>query len=257
MKHCVDFGKTAKDYSKYRQGFPSEVTAVLGSLGVEIFGKDVLDIGCGTGSLALLMASVGGRTMGMDPSAELLEQASLRASSEGLDVAFSQGTAEQTGIPDSQFDIVTAGQCWHWFDQASATIELRRVLRNNGRLVIAHFDWIPVSGNLVELTESLIKKYNPNWHGNSGNGIYSEFLRGIYENGFSELRTCSHDFHVDYTIEAWVGRVRASAGIGASLSQDKVKKFSQELERELRMRYSERVLKVHHRLWVLTAKRVD
>ena len=64
--------------------------------------------------------------------------------------------AEQTDLPDASFDVVTAGQCWHWFDRPKAAQEVRRLLVSKGWLVIAHFDWIPLPGNVVEATEKLI-----------------------------------------------------------------------------------------------------
>ena len=43
----------------------------------------------------------------------------------------------------------------------SAALEARRLLAPSGRLVIAHFDWLPLPGNVVEATEALIKAHNP------------------------------------------------------------------------------------------------
>jgi hypothetical protein len=55
-------------------------------------------------------------------------------------------------LPDAFADVVTAGQCWHWFNGTRAAQESRRILKRDGRIVIAHFDWIPLRVNVVEAT---------------------------------------------------------------------------------------------------------
>ena len=80
---------------------------------------------------------------------------------QGLDVDFRVATAEETGLPDASFDIVTAGQCWHWFDRPKAAREVRRLLKPGGTVIIAHFDWLPLKDNIVDLTEKLVIKFNP------------------------------------------------------------------------------------------------
>ena len=49
------------------------------------------------------------------------------------------------------------------FRSGAAAAEAYRVIRPGGRLVIAHFDWIAVPGNVVEATEQLIIKHHPKW----------------------------------------------------------------------------------------------
>ena len=53
-------------------------------------------------------------------------------------------------MASSAADLVTAGQCWHWFDQPRAIAEVIRLLKPGGQLVIANFDWLPLAGNVVE-----------------------------------------------------------------------------------------------------------
>lgn len=67
----------------------------------------------------------------------------------GVHVTYVVAAAEDTGRPDDAFDVVSVGQCFHWFDHAAAAAEARRVLVPGGRLIIAHFDWLPLPGNLV------------------------------------------------------------------------------------------------------------
>jgi SAM-dependent methyltransferase len=89
-----------------------------------------------------------------------------------VEINYVQAYAENTGMADKSFDVVTAGQCWHWFKRDRAAQEARRILRTNGVLVIAHFDWLPLSGSVVAATEALILAHNPQWSYGGGNGIY-------------------------------------------------------------------------------------
>ena len=96
-------------------------------------------------------------------------------------------------------------------------------------MLIAHFDWLPLNGNIVQDTERLILACNPGWTLHSGSGLYPAWLKDVAEAGFTDLRTWSFDLDIPYSHEAWRGRIRASAGIGAVLDAAKVKHFDGEL----------------------------
>lgn len=57
---------------------------------------------------------------GLDVSTEMMEGARSLDEKEGAKVTYVQGRAEETGLPDASFDVVTAGTCWHWFDSHKA-----------------------------------------------------------------------------------------------------------------------------------------
>ncbi|MER5749039.1 class I SAM-dependent methyltransferase [Streptomyces sp. NPDC002088] len=248
-----DFGLTAKDYTQHRAGFPPQVVQRLTQLGVETEGRDVLDLGTGTGSLARLFAQAGARVTGIDPAAPLLEQARELDRAAGVEITYAVATAEATGLPDASFDVVAAGQCWHWFDAPKAAAEVWRLLRPGGHAVITHFDWLPLPGNVVAETEQLITTYNPAWSMGGGTGLYPRWLTDLATAGFGSIETFSFDLDVPYTPEAWTGRIRASAGVGASLPQEEVDKFSTELSAILRDRFPGDVLRIPHRTWAVVA----
>jgi SAM-dependent methyltransferase len=246
-----DFGLTAADYGRFRAGFPVELIDRLAALGAVGPGHRALDVGTGTGAMARLLAPRVDSVVGTDPAAELLERA--RALGAPPNLTYEVGVAERTGFAAGAFDLVTAGQCWHWFDRDRAAAEISRVLVPGGHLVIAHFDWIPLPGNVVEATESLIVDHNPEWAMGGGTGLYPPWLADVAGAGFEEIETFSFDLDVPYSHEAWVGRIRASAGVGASLPEDRVRSFSAELTALLADRFPGEPLPVHHRTWALVA----
>ena len=247
-----DFGATASDYARHRAGFPDSLFERLQSFGIGAPGQLVVDLG--TGSLARGFALRGCRAVGIDPAESLLEAARALDAREGVAVEYRTARAEETSLADASVDVVTAGQCWHWFDRPRAAAEVARILCSDGWLVIAHFDWIPLAGNLARATEELIEEHNPDWKLGRSLGVHPLWLRDLGEAGFRELESFSYDVGVPYTPEAWRGRIRASAGVGGSMTPDRVEAFDHALERLLRSRFSAPILEVAHRVFAIVAK---
>ena len=258
----INFGLTANDYAKFRAGFPDAFFDRVHADGFIKAGASLLDLGTGTGTLARGFALRGCRVIGIDLSAEMLEQARELDQHAGVEVEYRIAKAETTGLPDSSFDSVTAGQCWHWFDRPKAANEVKRILKPGGTIVIAHFDWLPLTGNVVELTEQLIIKYNPAWKFGGGLGMYPQWLRDLGEAGFVDIRSFSFDVDVPYSPEAWRGRIRASAGVGASLAPEQVARFDSELKQRLEAlnqpsEKSEALLFIPHRVFAVIAQKFN
>jgi len=259
----IDFGRAAKDYARYRAGFPLEFFRRLESFAVGLPGQRLLDIGSGTGTLARGFAARGCDVVTLDRSAELLTAARALAREEGVQVTPVRALAEALPFPAAYFDVVSAGQCWHWFDRAKAADEAHRVLKSGGKLVLAHFDWIPLPGNVVQATEELIIKYNPPWADlhvlklSGSTGIYRDWLTDMALAGFTDIETFSFDVQVPYSHEGWRGRIRASAGVAAAgLSPATIAAFDAELKKLLEERFPTQPLRVHHRVFAVISTSV-
>ncbi len=251
MEPGTHFGLTADDYARYRAGFPEAFFERVFKDGYVQTGASLVDLGAGTGTLARGFARRGCSVIGIDLSAPMLEQAAELDKESGIQVEYRVAMAEKTGLPDAFCDVVTAGQCWHWFDRPRAAAEVRRILKPGGHLIIAHFDWIPLPGNIVDATEKLIEEHNPDWKSGGGTGMHSAWLTDLGEAGFVDLQTFSFDIQVPYTAEDWRGRIRASAGVGASLSAEAVARFDGDLSQVLRERFPGPNLQVPHRVFAV------
>ena len=112
----VDFGKTADDYARHRAGFPGSFFQRISDLGIARPGLRALDLGTGTGTVARGLAQLGLSVTGLDPSDDLTAQARALDAAAGVEIDYVTAKAEDTGQPEGHFDLVTAGQCWHWFE---------------------------------------------------------------------------------------------------------------------------------------------
>jgi len=251
----VDFGRTSSDYARHRAGFPDAFFERLARQGLLRPGLRAVDLGTGTGTVARGLARHGCTVTALDVSAPMLESARGLATEAGLRIDFHQAPAERTDLPSEVYDLFTAGQCWHWFDRPAAAREAARLLAPGGRLVIAHFDWLPLPGNVVAATEDLILAHNPDWSMAGGTGLHPRWLTDLATAGFRDIETFSFDLDVPYRPEDWVGRIRASAGVGASLPEEGVRAFSDELTAVLRDRFPGDPLHIPHRTWAVTARK--
>ncbi len=249
----IDFGKTADDYIKHRAGFPDSFFEKLSEFKIGIRNQILLDLGCGTGTLAKRFARANCIVTALDISEEMISKAIESDRLENLSIVYKVAKAESTRLDKESFDVITAGQCWHWFDSNEVMKEAFRLLKNKGRLVIAHFDWLPIKDNVPELTENLILKHNPNWQLGGGNGLYPQWAIDASNNGFHKIESFSYDLNVSYSHSDWRGRVRASAGISASLSENAVDIFDREHEIMLNEKFGAGLLSVPHRVFAVIA----
>jgi demethylmenaquinone methyltransferase/2-methoxy-6-polyprenyl-1,4-benzoquinol methylase len=106
-------------------------------------GAAVIDVACGTGAISLAVARAHGcSVVGIDQSAEMLEEGRRRVASAGLGerVRLEQGHAETLDFPDGAFDALTSGYLLRYVADPAATLaELARVVRPGGRMAMLDF----------------------------------------------------------------------------------------------------------------------
>jgi SAM-dependent methyltransferase len=110
--------------------------AELQLLPEDMSGMDAIELGCGTGYVSAWMARRGARVTGIDVSAEQLATAERLRAEHGLDIAFIEGNAEATGLPDASFDFaISEYGAAIWCDPDLWLPEAHRLLRPGGTLV--------------------------------------------------------------------------------------------------------------------------
>lgn len=251
----VDFGSTSSDYARYRLGFPESFYKRLKVCDIGLPGQKVLDLATGTGTIARSMARQGCEVTGLDISGEQIDEAKKLDLNARVRIEYQLAQAEDTKLPEHSFDIIIAGQCWHWFDSEKVVSEVVRLLKADGRLVIAHYDWLLKPGNVVEATESLILKHNPSWQLSGGNGLYPQWLELLKEYDFREVIQFNFDEPAIYSHESWRGRIRANSGVGAALSAEATDYFDNELKALLQVQYPADPLEVPHMVYCVVGQR--
>ena len=224
---AFDWGKTSEYYAKYRDIYPEEFYRKVADRGLCIKGQKVLDLGTGTGVLPRNMYKYGADWIGTDISEEQIEQAKKLAYESDMDIEFKTVSAENIDFPADTFDVITACQCFFYFDHEKIAPELHRVLKKDGKLVILYMAWLPFEDEIAGKSERLIQKYNPAWTG-GGETKRPVIIPEVMNNYFDLEDHEEYELKVPFTKESWHGRMIACRGVGASLSPENLASWEAE-----------------------------
>jgi SAM-dependent methyltransferase len=225
--NVFDWGKTSRDYAAYRPGYPEEFYELLFRLGVGIPGQKILDLGTGTGVLARAFAKRGALVTAVDVAEEQIREAMQLSAEEHLEITYRISKVEDINFAPESFDAASAGQSWMYFDERILVPKLKSLLKDRGRLVLTHLNWLPLQDAIARQSESLVLKYNPHWRGADYDG---ETPPELMESLASFRLTTFHTYEsaIPFSRESWRGRIRACRGVGASLAPDRVAEFDRE-----------------------------
>ncbi len=226
-----DWGRTSEDYAKFRDIYPNEFYERIAARGLCVDGQRVLDIGTGTGVLPRNMRRFGARWTGVDVSKNQITQA--RRLSEGMDIDYYALSAEELSFPDGTFDVITACQCFWYFNHEILMPKIRQMLKSGGRLLILYMAWLPFEDKIAGASEELVLRYNPKWSGR-GETIHPIEIPECYFRDFELAFSEEYPLPIHFTRESWNGRMKACRGVGASLSESETAAWEVEHMRLLR-----------------------
>ena len=148
-------------------------------------GESVLDVGCGTGTLAIAakrVAGAAGRVHGIDASPEMIARAERKATKAGVEVVFQNALAQALPFPDAQFDVVLSTVMLHHLTRKvreQAAAEMRRVLKPGGRVLAVDF-----GGNTAKK-----KRLLNHFHRRHGHVALSDILALLGEAGLKIIES--------------------------------------------------------------------
>ncbi len=225
---AFDWGRVSEDYGKYRDIYPDAFYKSIVDLGLCLKGQKVLDLGTGTGVLPRNLYPYGAEFIGTDISENQLTEAQKLSETNGMHIKYILSSAEDIDFSDNYFDVVTACQCFMYFDKSIVLPKIHRILKDNGHFCILFMAWLPYESEIAGKSEELVLKYNPSWTG--GHMKRYALNTPAWADGLFDVENAiTYTVDVPFTRETWHGRIVACRGIGASsLSKETIAAFEQE-----------------------------
>ena len=251
---AFDWGRTSEEYAKYRDIYPELFYKKIADMGLCINGQKVLDLGTGTGVLPRNMYKYGARWTGTDISPEQIEAAKRLTEAGNMDIDFMAVPTEEIDLPDESFDVITACQCFWYFDHDRVMPKLAKLLKPGGRLLILYMAWLPDEDGIAEKSEKLVLKYSPNWSG-AGETRHPIWIPNVAYKYFEMECHEEYDVKVPFTKESWHGRMKTCRGVGASLSGEELERWEKEHKKLLDENAPEQFEVLHYAALAVLKKR--
>ena len=144
------FGSVAERYDRYRPGYPDRLIDDV----LVLRPRRAVDVGCGTGKVAVQLMQRGVRVLGVEPDTRMADLA------RGHGVQVEQATFEKWAPAGRTFDLLTAGHSWHWVDPAVGLRKAAAVLELGGTIAL-FWNYHVVERPLLEALEHVYGVHAP------------------------------------------------------------------------------------------------
>lgn len=203
------FAGTEPHYAAHRPGYGDEPIDHLVSrfdLGAD---SRVLDLGCGTGQIALSLATHVGTVVAVDPNERMLEEGREAASAAGHEnVRWVRGS--DTDLPDGSFDLVAMGRSFHRMDGEATLRRLRERLHLGGGIaLLSDPEWLTKgTEGWQEAVYDLVEQYLDDVPDRTGPVEYDEpWSETVEVAGLTDVRVEEFPFERSWTADGIVGYV--------------------------------------------------
>ncbi|QDV52587.1 class I SAM-dependent methyltransferase [Gimesia fumaroli] len=231
------FRGTVPYYSRYRVPYPEPLLAKIRTKSALSGQGSLLDLGCGTGEIALRMAPFFRDVTAVDIDPEMLAAAEQKAQKRGIEtIQWLNQSAEQFSADTDSFELVTIGAAFHWMDRRTIAERVREWLQPGKPLVVLGYtsiwsgtaDWLP-------LVQTVIKK----WLGEKRRAGSGEFPDAIdphelvlTKSGYT-LDEFEYQHPHTWTLDELIGNLYSTSFASPAVLGDKQSAFEADLRKTL------------------------
>lgn len=201
------FDKKGEIYSKARPSYPDELFIYLKDQNLISKSTVAADIGSGTGIFTEKLCPYVSRVFAVEPND------GMRSVAEDKYTAYENiisvnGSAEDTKLNEKGVDFITVAQAFHWFDRQTFKAECRRILKENGKILLVWNDR-DAESELIRENYDINRRFCPNFKGSSNGFNFSrDTFRDFFDDDFDVVQ-----FRNDliYDEKAFVSRCLSSS----------------------------------------------
>ena len=161
----------AASHNSHREGWRFVLSQAIGAQP-----RTIIDLGCGTGACAVLLAELGHRVTGVDGSAGMLRHARKAASGAGVKVDFVEADMDSANLGVAVADVVTFRNVLWTLEDPRAALELaRRLLKPDGLVLVSDAIWrihpdpkLAEFGNRLPYAQGIEEELAAGWLGAAG-----------------------------------------------------------------------------------------
>jgi ubiquinone/menaquinone biosynthesis C-methylase UbiE len=237
------FTGTAWFYQRYRPGYPDEVFSLLrDKFGLNEDSK-VLDLGCGTGQVALNLAPYVSEIIALDPQEEMLQEGKAAAKSSDIsNITWLKG--ESGRLPDmaakiGKINLTVIARAFHWMDKEQTLKDLYKITFSGGGVAIIA-DGGPTDGEMLPWKETIqqtVKKWLGEERKAGTEGTYSHpkkrFEAFLKDSKFSKYEEVSYAIERNWSLDEIIGYMYSTSLASPPVLGDKKDAFEADLRERL------------------------
>ena len=236
------FQSTVAYYDRYRLDYQQRLLARVRDLGRLKPGDPVLDLGTGTGMLAIGFAKLGMAVTAMDPEPDMLAAAAGRVKAAGVTVDLVAGGSADLRPGMGPYRLVTMGRSFHWMDRTATLAMLDKIVAPEGGVALFHDAHPPVEENawfrtLCAVQDKFGRRAAPHIaerpvaREKGGHRRYEPFL---FASAFTQLDGLSVTIRQPLTVDDIVGRAFSMSVSSHEALGPRAEEFAATLNRALR-----------------------
>ena len=224
-------------YDRYRLDYPQRLLARVRDLAGLKPGNPVLDLGTGTGMLAIGFAKLGMTVTAMDPEPDMLAAAAGRAKAAGVAIDLAAGGSADLRPGMGPYRLVTMGRSFHWMDRTATLAMLDKIVAPGGGVALFHDAHPPVEENgwfrtLCAVQDRFGRRAAP--HIAERRGGHRRYEPFLFASAFTQLDGLSVIIRQPLTVDDIVGRAFSMSVSSREALGPRAEEFAAALNQALR-----------------------